>query len=588
MTDSLGELEKVLAPLSFMMAHKPVYRRMLVDLYLRYVPRLVERERHGTEEIKKAARAELKRIGGHGLQPLLEALRDDKDTTQQRNAVAVLGHLGNKGAAAPLVHMARQEPKDTRHIGTLAESLDREVRIDALVAAGRLGDPRVIDDVLPLLAHTDLAMREAATFTLGRTGDRRAVPALLKRLEDSRPSVHTLACLGLAQIDDARVPAALVATLTDARRDDATRAACADAIGSRRAAAGLPALLVALTDNRGEAQRLAAWALGQIGDPKTLGPLVRAYFARAGRPSDELVWAIGRVSGAGLAPAPAQGLSEYPLGRNRYDAVAAIALLPGPLPKPPIAPRLVIDHADEIARGLQDALGEHRDVVVSVLADLDAAPDALALGALSPTGQRDARLTTALGRIGEAIAPAITGHLASEDPKVRALAISVIAKLDGGKLKGAATAIAKGLEDPADQVRAAAMNAIAVLAVRRGSAPPELVSALTRTLSSAGWADRRVAAFALGRLGPAGDPQALVKAATDPSGFVREAVATTLGSTPTPAATDALLQLSRDQVPQVRAATARALGGIKDERAVRRRAELATDPDALVRAAAKP
>ena len=53
MTDSLGELEKVLSPLSFMMAHKPVYRQVLVELYLRYVPRLVERERHGNEEIQQ-------------------------------------------------------------------------------------------------------------------------------------------------------------------------------------------------------------------------------------------------------------------------------------------------------------------------------------------------------------------------------------------------------------------------------------------------------------------------------------------------------------------------------------------------------
>ena len=104
-----------MSPLSFMMAHKPIYRRVLVDLYLRYVPRLVERERHGNEEVRKAARAELDRIGGHGLQPLLEALRDEKDVAQQRVAVAVLGHLGNKGAAAPLIRMARQEPpKDAR------------------------------------------------------------------------------------------------------------------------------------------------------------------------------------------------------------------------------------------------------------------------------------------------------------------------------------------------------------------------------------------------------------------------------------------------------------------------------------------
>nr|MDQ3298473.1 tetratricopeptide repeat protein [Myxococcota bacterium] len=250
MTDSLGELEKVLAPLSFMMAHKPVYRRVLVELYLRYVPRLVERERHGTEEVRKAARVELTRIGGHGLQPLLEALRDEKEPAQQRVAVSVLGHLGNKGAAAPLVHMARQEPpKDARHMGTLQESLDREVRVDALVAAGRLGDPKVLTDVLPLMEHPELTMREAATFTLGRSGDKRAVPALIKALSDRRPSVQTLACLGLAQIDDARVGPALLAALGEARKEDATRAACAYALGTRRSAAGTSALLAALTDN---------------------------------------------------------------------------------------------------------------------------------------------------------------------------------------------------------------------------------------------------------------------------------------------------------------------------------------------------
>ena len=326
MTDTLGELEKVLSPLSFMMAHKPVYRRVLVRLYLRYVPRLVERIHHGNDEIKKAARIELDRVGAHGLRPLLEALRDEKDVTQQRIAVQVLGHLGNKGAAAPLVHMARQEPpKDQRRIGTLAETLDREVRVDALVAAGRLGDAAVIDDVLPMLDNQELAMREAATFTIGRSGDRRAVAPLLKALDYRRPSVQVVACLGLAQIDDPRVGPALIAQLKDAGHLDVVRAACAYAIGARKITAGTPALLAALDDNRGETQRLAAWALGQLGEPKALGPLVRAYFARAGSAADELVWAIGRVSGPGVAPAQLADLSNYPMRSGKFDQEDAVA-----------------------------------------------------------------------------------------------------------------------------------------------------------------------------------------------------------------------------------------------------------------------
>jgi tetratricopeptide (TPR) repeat protein/HEAT repeat protein len=585
MTDTLGELEKVLSPLSFMMAHKPIYRRVLVELYLRYVPRLVEREKHGNDDVRKAARAELTRIGGHGLQPLLEALRDEKEANQQRVAVAVLGHLGNKGAAEPLVHMARVEPpKDARRLGTLQESLDREVRVDALVAAGRLGDPSVLADVLPLMEHQELAMREAATFALGRSSDKRAVAPLLKALDDRRPSVQVLACLGLAQIDDARIGAALIKALSDARKHDGVRAACAYAIGARRIAAGVPALLGAIADNRGEAQRLAAWALGQIGDARSLGPLLRAYFARAGRSDDELVWAIGRTSGAGVTPAPLAGLAEFPLRSGKYNLDEALALVPGPLPKPVANARLIVDHGDDIAKGLADALAEHRDVIVAVLEDLDGAPAQLSLGALAPATAGDTKLEGALATIAQAIEPKVTAQLTSDDPKVRALAVSVLAKLDGGKLHGADTAIARALGDPADQVRGAAMNAVPVLAARRGGAPPELVAALVKALGSPGWGDRRVAALALGKLGEKGDLGALVRAAGDASSFVREAVAHALVNDAQ--ALESLLALSRDDVPQVRAAAARSLGSLKDSRAHKRRGELVSDPDPTVRAAA--
>ena len=564
MTDTLGELEKVISPLSFVMAHKPVYRRVLVDLYLRYVPRLVERERHGNDEVRKAARAELDRVGAHGLRPLLEALRDDKEPQQQRIAVEVLGHLGNKGAAGPLVHLARQEPaKETRRIGTLSEALEREVRVEALVAAGRLGDPSVLNDLMPLLDNGEISVREAATFALGRSGDKRAVAPLVKALADHRPSVQVLACLGLGQIDDPRVAPALVGMLKDVAHPDTVRAACAYALGVRKASAGVPALLGALDDNRGDTQRLAAWALGQIGDPKALGPLVRAYFSRTGSPTgsghdDELVWAIGRAAGSIPAGPALADIGDYPLRNGKYDERAAIGALPGALPHGQPVARLVLDHVGDVAAGLQEALSEHRDVVVSVLTDLDGRDDAIGLGALTPgpAGASDAKLTAALAAIGDKIEPAVAAQLASEDPKVRALAISVVAKLDGGTHHDADDAITKGLADPADQVRAAAMAAVATIAHRRGQAPAPLVAALVHGLAATGWADRRAAALAIGRLGAAartGEPAtALAKAAGDPSSFVREAVAIALGEIGGPTAAAPLAALAKDDVPQVR------------------------------------
>ncbi len=591
MTGTLGELEKVMSPLSFVMAHKPVYRRKLVALYELYVPVLAERLRHGTPEIRAAARAELDRIAGHGLQPLLEALRDEKDLGQQRLAVAVLGHLGNKGAAQPLVRIARQEaPKDPRHTpGTMLETAELGLRVDALIAAGRLGDPGVIVDVLPLVDHQESAMREAAIFTIGRTGDKRALAPLVKALDDKQPSVRTLACLGLAQIDDPKAVAALATALADSRKPEPTRAACAYGLGVRRSPAGVAALLGALADNRGDAQRLAAWALGQIGDPKTLGALIRGYFSRAGRPAPEMVWAIGRTSGVvPVDPKDRKAIVvDYPMAGGKFAQNQAIAELPGALPQPPTSSKLVVDHADEIAKGLVDALAEHRDVVVSVLADLDATPNQLSLGALALPSTADARLATALDAIAVAIAPAIKERLTADDPKVRALAISVLAKLDG-KVTGADQMIEKALTDSTDQVREAAMNAVATLAVRRGAAPTALVATLVKQLQTAPWADRRVAALAIGRLGPHADLSALARAAADPSNFVREAVATAYGAIGSAAVADPLIALSRDGYPSVRAAAAASLGRVPGEAARKRRAELAADPDPTVQAAAKP
>ena len=131
------------------------------------------------------------------------------------------------------------------------------------------------------------------------------------------------------------------------------------------------------------------------------------------------------------------------------------------------------------------------------------------------------------------------------------------------------------------------MNAVATLARRRGTAPADLVSKVTKTLASGTWGDRRVAALALGQLGSGADTSALIKAAGDSSSFVREAVATALGQIGgSTAVVDTLLTLSRDEIAQVRAAAARALGSSRDERASRRRAELANDPEEVVRAAA--
>lgn len=597
MTGTLGELERMLAPLAFMMSHKQAYRRTLVELYLRYVPALVERSRRGSDEVRRAARQELTRLGEHGLRPLLEALRDEKDVAQQRVAVSVLGHLGNRGAALPLVNLARQEPKveagTPRRTGLQQQGIEWELRIDALVAAGRLGDPGVLDEVAPLMTHGEAAMCEAAMFTIGRTADRRALPLLLRGLDDRRETVQALACLGFAQVIDAKSAAAVIDVVAQPRRHDTVRAACAYALGAHRLETALPVLSQAVIDNRGYTSRLAAWALGQLGDERAVAPLLRAYFGRAQGEDAELRWALGRTLGAGLSPSPLADPREYPVRADRFDAAARVDELPGDLPIAPIPDKLLSGYERPIAESLLAVLSEHRDVVITALLDLNATAGELALGALG-TGSAE-RSRAVMTRIGQRLVPALESLLARDDAQTRALALLALAKANAPETT-LQPALERGLRDPSLAVREHALDAIAVVGLRLGRLPPAMFALASRAARSAAWEDRRNVALALGRLASQQIGELLEPLAADPSSLVREAAAQGLGAGPA-SALDPLLRLSRDEVASVRAHAARALRRLVEtlgpqnrdlrELAGRRLTELASDESAAVRAAAR-
>ena len=275
LTGTLGQLERTVAPLAFSLAHKDVYRRILVEIYQRYVPTLLDQWRRGSPGEKAAAQKELERLGQHGLKPLLEALADDRDATQQRIAVEVLGYLGNKSAAPPLVRLAR-EPTRTgsappvplgSRIGTLTPTIDMPLRVEALVAAGRLGDPRTIPDLVGLAGHPEVALREAATFALGMTGDRRALAPLLHALDDRRDSVETLACMGLARLGDQKAAAAIGRVLKDTDRPEETRAACAFALGVLGDRSAVATLSAVLPEGDGRSRAAGRLVSGPAGRP---------------------------------------------------------------------------------------------------------------------------------------------------------------------------------------------------------------------------------------------------------------------------------------------------------------------------------
>lgn len=592
MTRSLGELERMLAPLTFTFAHKPVYRRVLVELYGRYVPELVRSARAGSAAQRSAARAELERLGAHGLKPLLEALSDETDVHQQRTAVAVLGYLGNRGAAAPLVRLAQKTgPAQQAASRALTPVLEWDVRLDAMVAAARLGDPGVIDDLIAATRRDGKdAFREAALFGLGRTGDRRALPALTAALASDSDSDATLACLGLAQIGDKGSLPAILGVVRDEQRADVPRAACAFALGYTSRAGAAPAgvttaLTAVLGQGNGELQRMAVWALAHAGDARVEPALLRVYFLRHEPVRRMIRWALAH-GGARREAAAEIDFGAFPRGRDgRYDAAAALHALLGEVEPPPLpartVQRLLASHEAEIVAGLREALAQHRDLLAGVLADLDRAADHLSLGELtagldSAAPAERARVRPALARIGQGILPDLAALAGHRDPEVRGLVMAVAAKIQGPESQKILLA---GIDDAQPAVRRAAMRAVAVHVRLHGASEqgvPALVQAMARRLATDDWEGRVDAARALGELGAQADLAALARAVDDGNAYVREAAVLAIGrlagaGIERDRACDALVRAAGDELAVIRLA---AIEGLARADTTRARAEL--------------
>jgi cellulose synthase operon protein C len=575
---TLGDLEKELAPLSFgPTLGKGTYRRIIVEIYDRYVPPLVARAKQGD----KAAVAELERLGAHGLKPLLEALADGNDATQQRIAVRVLGYLGNQNAAGPLTRFALELSEPGKESGDVATEMD--LKVEALVAAGRLADARVVPQLVTLVRHREKAIREAAVWALGRTRDRRAADTLVAVLTDGSPSIQALACVGLAHQTDKKLLDRVADVVKDPNRAGEARAACAWALGRAKSSAHTELLAAALVDGSDELQRKAAWSLGRIGDPRSQPVLLGAYWRKKPAAREAILRALSPTTeGATSGPFSDDVLVEA--GKIDYRQLVR-DLAPDSRPLP-VDPKLVRGRGEEIGAAMRDVLVKApRDLTLRVLRDLDAREQAIALGAftvrhaeLAPADR--AAVDQALAQVAVAVRPRLVALAAGTDLELRAVALSVLGKLRDPE---APALIAKALR--ADDVEVRLLGLAAADRLLAGGVDPETVtSAVVALLTAPSWQERTRAAATLGHAGGATKP--LLRALADESGFVREAAARSLGDRPE--ATESLLSATKDEVAEVRAAAAIALRRQRTTPQVRARlTEMAsTDPDSRVRAAA--
>ena len=550
----LGELAGTLPDLEQRLAERlaardtPARRRLLVTLLKRLLPPLYR---------DPAADGVRARLAPHALRALLDLVTSG-DQPADPAALELVGMLGNADAtpaiarllssslsspadaAAPAVPRRPRTAPATRADGRAPQPVARraatgpavpagrsgpearmgaDARLSAVLALGRLGDPRGRAVLERLVTTADPNLRAATVWALGRIPGPRSRPLLLTALQDRRAEVVMAAALGLGRLGDADDGAALCRLAADGHAPVGVRRAAIVALG-RTASRRTTAALFGLVD-RGddELARAAALALAWSQDPAaTDGLLARALLPRS--------FALGDA-GAPLAGLDAVRIGAGPPDEARtlppahLDLDAVLAGLVTPPPHGDLTP-LVHAHAGALVETLARALAREGDARGEAAAALDGLGDGLGLGALAEVGDGisapDAAAT--VREIVLPLADRLAPLLDAPEPETRAAALRVLARLGDERVTPARVAAAA--RDTSPLLAGAAAFAAGQMARARPGTAPQLAAALAPALADESWRRRLAAVDALAALGPAGLP-ALERARADGNSIIRAA-----------------------------------------------------------------
>ena len=228
------------------------------------------------------------------VESLIKALGDSEGYARGAAAEA-LGKLGDARAVEPLIKSLGDHDKDVRKAAAAALRALGEPQWSELVKGdyddfGRLGeskDARAVEPLLKALGDREGSVRRASAEALGKLGDVRAVEPLIKALGDGEGSVRLAAAEALSTLSEPRW-----SEWVKGDDEDFTRLSLSGEVSA------VEPLLIALGDANRDVRVAAAeamraldepqWSewvkgdsndferLGESGDPRAVGPLVRA------------------------------------------------------------------------------------------------------------------------------------------------------------------------------------------------------------------------------------------------------------------------------------------------------------------------
>ena len=475
----LERLEPVLLQATFRRAHKPIYRKLLIDLYAAMVKRLSMLGDDPDDD--EAATRRLRAIGERGLKPILDSL-GDSDLAVRTRVLRVLVSTRNSGAVLPLVR--------------LLEEKDRVLRFQALVALAHIGMPSAIDPIAKLVGERRGNVGVGAIWALGAFGDRRALPTLEALSHRAQGRADTPAVVALA-LGARGNPDGLTAALHLFQSASGNgRAHAAWALGAMRDPRAVEPLLRRLPLESDAVRRTIVWALGAIGSPRALEPLLKVVWGHESALVPMARWALQRI----LNPSEFDHveLRERYLALHDFDtarlelARAFPALLYTP-PAPTLnTASLVRRHGPAVKRTLLAQLTAPEASVQSrLLAALipdDPSTRALVLGPLAPD--------TPVPQAWRAeVVQAVISRLSASAVESRIMAARALGR-SGSNRAGPALAEALGDESPGVRREAA----LGLAALGASSAVPLLLQAVSSGPTASAWSGRAAVCVALQKL----------------------------------------------------------------------------------------
>lgn len=465
-----ADVERALTQLLSQATVRPVVVEALVRSGKRVTDLLIQQLEAEDLAIRQAAVVVLGRIGDTRAGPALTRLltTDPELTIAIASAIAQIGDtsafdallsiIGHPDAAVRQAVIAALNslghPDMPARLVTLLQDTNPLVRESAVKIAGYFAFDECTALLLQRCQDTDENVRRAAIEVIPYLENALVLPAIIQALEDASPKVRTSAVKALGQIDSTSAFPYLIDALNDSdawvryyaaraigwhsypeaiqaleqvvRSDCAyhVRAAAIEALGQVGGAHAVCILapLVEAADTNSDLVRAALTALGEIGHPNALPPLLSTLRSPA---PERRIWAIralGKRGGMGVEEA-LQALAtteaEEDVVQVAIEALEqlatpeAIARLLELTANPTLNPigvavlaNLKVAHLDVIARGLNHTnIGVRRAVVevltrmkhprasellVTALDDGDSSVRLAVVNALQSLGNRDA------------------------------------------------------------------------------------------------------------------------------------------------------------------------------------------------------